>query len=249
MDQLQPKLGELIAEAETLTARAEDLLRATERRSVIHEGAAILTQLLGAHNRTPGRVPDTALDLFQGDVERLQATFRSAAQRSAHFSYFGGLLFALPLVVATALGMALLIDAADVSGYSRSTFASVAIAGAIGATVSVMARMSSGRFRLDPLTGRVYIRLLGGMRPFLGAVFAVVLYFALVSDFLALEIPSSGSEMFFYTVLAFFAGFNERWAQDMLAFTGPGRDRPTWGPPTTAVDEQLELEAPPERGD
>src|SRR5207237_6094728 len=70
-------------------------------------------------------------------------------------------------------------------------------AGAIGAVVSVMARMGSGKeesFSLDYEVGRKAIRRIGSFRPVIGAIFAVVLYFALRGGLVQLSTVSKSTD-------------------------------------------------------
>src|SRR5256885_550915 len=95
--------------------------------------------------------------------------------------------------------------------------------GAAGAVVSVMTRMSqtTGTGFIDYEVGRPALRRVGSFRPMIGAVFAVVLYFALQSGLINVATkPPSGTTTdtttFFYASLAFIAGFSERRARILL---------------------------------
>ena len=92
--------------------------------------------------------------------------------------------------------------------------------GAIGAIISVLTRMAakgSDAF-LDYEVGRPSLRRVGSFRPVIGAVFAVVLYFALRSGLVQLSTTDSSAneQIFFYATLAFVAGFSERKARVLL---------------------------------
>jgi hypothetical protein len=100
-------------------------------------------------------------------------------------------------------------------------------AGAVGALVSVTSRMSQHNAAIDPEFGRDTVRTLGMLRPFVGAVFGLMTYFALKSGLVSFVGPKGGREdtsLYFYVVLSFVAGFSERLAQDMLlrAMFSPG---------------------------
>jgi hypothetical protein len=85
-------------------------------------------------------------------------------------------------------------------------------AGAMGALVSALSRMGSGpgKFEIDFEVGRPLLRRLGVYRPFVGAVFGVAVYFLLASGLLVTQPPSEDQAVFFYGIVAFFAGFSER---------------------------------------
>src|SRR5207249_284895 len=102
---------------------------------------------------------------------------------------------------------------------NTQTFFACYAMGAIGALVSVMTRMASasGRsFTIDYEVGRRAIRRLGSFRPFIGAIFALVLYFALRGNLLQVKPASGQATIYYYAALAFLAGFSERWAKVVL---------------------------------
>ena len=102
----------------------------------------------------------------------------------------------------------------------QNLFAAYAM-GAVGAVVSVLSRMAAGtkeKFNIDFEVGRPPIRRVASFRPFIGAVFALVLYFALRGDLVQLGTDAEGEEpLEYYAVLSFFAGFSERWVRGVLS--------------------------------
>ena len=129
--------------------------------------------------------------------------------------------------------------------------------GAVGAIVSVMMRMASksGAGFIDYEVGRPSLRRVGSFRPIIGAVFGVVVYFALKSGLIQL---STGRErpvaIYFYATLAFIAGFSERRAMVILGGAERmlggrrrrrrrgDRSRAAGGRPTTARRQEGPLE-------
>jgi hypothetical protein len=86
-------------------------------------------------------------------------------------------------------------------------------AGAAGALTSVLARMNSigGSFTIDVELGRPLLRRLGLYKPFVGAIFGVAVYWILTAGLLAkAEIPKHDGRIFFFGIVAFLAGFSER---------------------------------------
>jgi hypothetical protein len=78
-------------------------------------------------------------------------------------------------------------------------------------------------FELDYEVGRWQAFALGSFRPFIGAVFGLVIYFALQSDLLQIAVPdedpSTGApdaSFYFLALLSFVAGFSERLAKVVL---------------------------------
>jgi hypothetical protein len=94
-------------------------------------------------------------------------------------------------------------------------------AGAAGAIVSVLQRMSSsrptGRLSLDVNAGQQMLTYYGAIRPFVGGLLGYMIFvFLKGSLFPALSITTS-APLATFAGLGFLGGFNERWAQDMIA--------------------------------
>jgi hypothetical protein len=103
--------------------------------------------------------------------------------------------------------------------------------------VSVIARVNSGSFALDVDVARGYTLFLGALRPVIGSIFGVLSYFALTSGFVEVfKLPKAESieRFYFICVIAFAAGFSERWAQDTLTGGLTGRGRTPMDPPPAA---------------
>ena len=81
------------------------------------------------------------------------------------------------------------------------------VAGSFGATMSVLMRMSGGKFDVNHEIGREYVTNLGLARPYIGAIFALLLYFAVQGGLRAADgPPSHGARAEF----AFFVAFGFR---------------------------------------
>ena len=81
--------------------------------------------------------------------------------------------------------------------------------------MSVFQRMTTGTLYLDLRAGRRLLQLFGGIRPLIGAIFGMAVYAVLKGGVL----PAVGAPTAPLGVLrriGFLAGFNERFAQDML---------------------------------
>jgi hypothetical protein len=76
--------------------------------------------------------------------------------------------------------------------------------------------MASGSLQLDYDAGRRTLMTLGAVRPAIGAVFGIVLFSAVEGGWLPAIHIATDNALAFYAVLGFLAGFNERFAQDML---------------------------------
>jgi hypothetical protein len=94
------------------------------------------------------------------------------------------------------------------------------VVGGLGAIVSVMQRMTAGNLTLQYHAGRFALMRVGVFRPLIGAIFATVVFLILRAGLVTIPATPPPDErarlLYFYAALAFFAGFSERWAQDMF---------------------------------
>jgi hypothetical protein len=118
-----------------------------------------------------------------------------------------------------------------------------AAAGGIGATTSVMFRITRGQNLEVNLGEGALVTLVGGaFRPLIGAVFGVTLYVLVEGGLLPLNGSGDGrQQLMFYVGLAFLAGFSERWAQDTILQSAPVTPShvSTAGSPVDAVGQAL----------
>jgi hypothetical protein len=179
----------------------------------------LLSLVLGHAQENTGRLEQGQRDHFMGRLDSLEEKYTWASRRSAQLTYFFSMLAGLVAVAVVASATGLALRAADVASFKLSTYVSTFVAGGIGAIVSVMTRMASARFDIAPELGRPWLRLLGGIRPFVGGIFGVLSYFALTSHLLAIRLVGGRHEFYALCVIAFVFGFSERIAPDMLVAT------------------------------
>jgi hypothetical protein len=153
------------------------------------------------------RLHDLGLELRSARLR-----FRQAAQRVAQGRYWRGTMSGALLLGLLSLFVGLLFW-----GFRVEAFYAVALpAGGLGAMVSVLQRMSAGKLVLNTDAGRDLIEGFGMVRPFIGAIFGMALTALFLGGIVpAVEVPE-GQQLAFFAGLGFLAGFNERWAQDML---------------------------------
>jgi len=156
-----------------------------------------------------------ALERGHAEINRVEAYYCDAANGQAQLIYFGGIA-----TVTIALG--------GIAGVwlSNSWAAPIAalVAGALGAVVSVIQRINSGKFELEYDVGGPYTFFLGGLRPLIGGVFAMAITFAFSGGLLHIPVDAGEStdhRRLALLVLGFLAGFSERWAQDTLTSIVP----------------------------
>jgi hypothetical protein len=92
-------------------------------------------------------------------------------------------------------------------------------AGAVGACVSVLRRMSKGTLTLNALSGHNMLLAFGAIRPIIGGVFGLVVYLVIRAELISIFVlpHSAGTALAYVAVFGFVAGLNERFAQDILA--------------------------------
>jgi len=223
---------------ETLAIRIGEILRGPSERIALHRVFAATTRLVAFADRAdaPSAASDRDLESVLREDGRELKDVRSfyvqAGENSARIVYFHGMILG-------ALTLAALVGATSLLAWwfgwlelerepTYTLYVTIAM-GAVGAMLSVMTRMKRrDGWGLEWEVGRKSVRFLGGIRPWIGALFAFALYLALkgqlVDDFV--DVKTKG--LYFYATVAFLAGFSERWAQVLLGSTagkaGDGTD-------------------------
>jgi hypothetical protein len=216
----EAKLAELLHHCDTLAIKVSEVLRGTPERIAKQWLFAVESHLLGFIERTRGKAEAeeiTATYNSQADeLIQIERYYASAGEKAARIVYFWGMI--VGVAFAATVGFALAGVLWRTGWFNQpqrlrtETFFVCFIAGGIGAVVSVLMRMSSNKFQVDYEVGRSTIRRLGSFRPFIGAVFGMALYFLFRSGISQVSVPSAPPKtVFFFGILAFLAGFNERW--------------------------------------
>lgn len=156
----------------------------------------------------------SSLDERISDVE---ANLEDSLQRSAQMFYgrgmFGG-----------ALGVAIftvLVGLAFLHYHVRALYGVAFPAGAAGALVSVLQRMgtknASTRLSLDPNAGQRLLPYYGAIRAVVGGVFGYMIFVFLKGGLFPELSVTPKAPLATFAAFGFLGGFNERWAQDMIA--------------------------------
>jgi hypothetical protein len=213
----RPELAAPLHRCDELATRAAQVLSGVRERICLQLVMASASHLLSlADSSVDQKQVATALEQERKSIDEAEAYYHEAATGQAQVVYFSGMAVSLVLIASFALLGGFLLP---LPGIDDREFYGVFGAGAVGAVLSVMQRINSGRFELEYDVGRAYVRFLGALRPVIGAVFGLALYFAITSRILKLfELPAAGttSRLYALLVIAFLAGFSERWAQDTL---------------------------------
>jgi hypothetical protein len=233
-----PEVAAELHRCDELAVRANAVLTGVRQRICMRLVAAAAAHLLSVVDE-PEATADpalaaTALQHERAAIDEAEKYYRGAANGQAQMVYFGGL---------AAASVAISLIATIWLSISWSTPVAVLVAGSIGAVVSVIQRINSGRFTLEYDVGGPYAFFLGALRPLIGGTFAVVIAFAFTGGLLHLPVAageSGGNRHLALFVLGFLAGFSERWAQDTLTSILPADS----GPPVTERPPDVEISQP-----
>ena len=214
-----PDVAAELHRCDALAVRAKAVLTGVRQRiclELVVSCAANLLSLVDKRARS-GDEDSTAeaLNRERDAIKQVEAYYCEAANGQAQLIYFGGIA-TVTLVIAAVATVWLAI--------SWEAPVAAMVAGALGAVVSVIQRINSGVFELEYDVGGPYTFFLGGLRPVLGGVFAIAITFAISGGLVHLPVdsnPHADSRRFALLVLAFLAGFSERWAQDTLTAIVP----------------------------
>ena len=110
------------------------------------------------------------------------------------------------------------LPALKVDSVNPAVLAGCLVAGSFGATMSVLMRMSAGKFDVNHEIGREYVTNLGIARPYIGAIFALLLYFAVKGGLTPqIRTPTDDASAFaFFVSFGFLIGFSERFAKEIV---------------------------------
>jgi hypothetical protein len=217
----EPELARALHKCDELAIRISEMLRGRSRTicmQLVMTSACHLLSLVDSRDSTRQTVADrkAALASEQRELAHVARDYREAANGDAQLIYFAGMAIGIGTLGGLYAFGGSILQRPDVPA---STIVGCLVAGALGAIVSVIARVNSGSFALDADVDRGYTLFLGALRPWIGSIFGLLTYFAVTSGFVEVfKVPGKGiSQFYFLSVIAFAAGFSERWAQDTLA--------------------------------
>jgi len=220
-----PALAHVLHRCDALAIRVSEVLRGTSERIALQLIVAVASHVLafleGARETSGAGAAREFARQEQRELELIAAYYDRAANKAARVVYFWGMMAGILVLAPIAAMLAGFLWAGGLwdGAYASETnlFFACYAAGALGAFVSVMTRMASikAKFTLDYEVGRKTIRRLGSFRPFLGAIFGLAVYFIMQSGVLQTA-PPDGKEFYFFTTIAFLAGFSERFTKVIL---------------------------------
>jgi hypothetical protein len=214
----QPVLQALLHKTEALGVRVAEVLRDTSKRVAMQWLFSVSGRVLAfAESPAAGNAEETkaVVEEQTAELAAVEKYYKNSAGRSGQIVYLGGTLLGVLPLLALAL-IAALFGVLDAGSHEVRTAVACFAAGGVGAVVSVMSRMSGRVTGVDWEFGKDTLRTLGSLRPFVGAVFGLMTYFALKSGLVSLDLGDGRKTFYFYVLFSFVAGFSERLAQDML---------------------------------
>lgn len=234
-----PGFAQVLWRCVALSKRATQLLR-TQNSIAIHKSMySLVVYLLSVldtvqseedEERRRGRIKIAIADAHRR-LDEAGRQFEASSRWGSNFAYFNGILVGLGVLGVVVLGVALAVVVASAMSEweptsTVQTFLAVTSAGGAGAVVSVMTRMSSDDFYLDPLAEHRAVRMLGAFRPLIGAVFGAATFLVVAGGLLDI-VPDSieaspTMRLLYFSALGFVAGFNERFATGVLSKVATG---------------------------
>ena len=218
-----PQIAAQIHRLDELAIRARTVLTGVREATCLHLIAASAGHLLSLADAASAPKDPVELEAALAEekerIDKIEKYYCEAANGQAQIVYVAGMV-TVAVLVSVLGGLVLLLH--------RDTFLVGVvglIAGAVGAVVSVIQRITNRSFQVDYDIGRPYAFFLGGLRPMIGGAFAIAVTYTFESGILHLPIATTSlyQEHVALVVVGFLAGFSERWAQDTLATALPAQ--------------------------
>ncbi len=243
------EIADLLHDCDILAIKASHSLDSVPRAVVMQWLLLVESHLLGFMERHRDHAPSKgAAARFaaseRAELRRIEEYYFRAGEKRARMRYVEGMLgFGIVLLVAMSLataGVLALFGVLDLESPGVREFYASAAAGGVGAVISVLMRMSGrGEFAIDHELSRWEVTLVGSYRPLIGSVSGIVVYFLFQTPLVPIEQSALGLPL--YVVLAFLAGFSERWTRMVLSGalrTVAGRDEAAAAEPERAPEEE-----------
>lgn len=216
-----PEIANVLHVCETLAVRVREVLGGASERIALQWILATAGHLLGFVDHEHERAPRDTTRIVRrkrNELARIEEYYHRAGEKGGRIIYFTGMVIGVLFVGAVGFGVIELLwwqtELNQGDQLTRNLAASYTF-GALGAVLSVMTRMASSKgdsFNLDFEVGRSTLRSLGALRPCIGALSAVIVFFAMEGKLIQILPGDEGDTVYVFAVAAFAAGFSERWA-------------------------------------
>lgn len=190
---------------------------------------------------TGGRIaPGQCFAALNARLDQAEEFMLRCATRRATAKYLKGMLGGTVVTgIAVAAVAAVLIEGGHLTRLAGQLLL-VATAGAVGAAVSVLWRMTSGSFRMNLPTlshemKGTDVGLMAALRPVIGLVFGLASIVLVMGAVIPVDQHDGSTQTALFVGIGFLSGFSERLAQDMFVRSGQGLagvmgDSPSFGP-------------------
>jgi len=245
---MHPEVSQVLHRAEVQYVSVRNALRGLSQRLLVNWLFVWMRDLmLAAVPAVDGSVTPLTEEQIKAqhrELDRIAEHYEQAASREAQIVYLGGMLSGVLALCAVTVPAGILLAASDVP-VNMTAFFGCLIAGALGALVSVVTRMSADRFHVRHEVGRSYVQRVAAFRPFIGGIFGLLVYLAVEGGLIGqLQVPTDERNKFaFFLVLAFAAGFSERMVKEVLR-SADGDEAAT--PPARKPDVEAPAPARPD---
>ena len=233
------EIGHALHTTETLAIRVSEVLSGTAERIamqwLLSIGGYLLSIVDGQEKRANRQEMTKAANRARAELAQVESYYDRAGEKTGRLVVLLGHADRDPHARRCSLSRRAIayeiFGNHSLSSEAPRTFFVCYVMGAVGAIVSVMMRMASkgGAGFIDYEVGRPSLRRVGSFRPIIGAVFGVVIYFALKSGIIQLSTGTQPVSIYFYATFAFVAGFSER--KTMVILGGAERMLGGGGPP------------------
>ena len=246
-----PEIANALHTCETLAVRVREVLGGSSERIAMQWILAIAGHLLSfvdrEDRRTDRKQEQRLVTRKRNELATVERYYHRAGEKLGRIIYFWGMMSGMLAAAIAGVGAALLLWALtglDPDNATAQYLYATYTMGAVGALVSVITRMASTTkaFSLDFEVGRRQIHRLGSFRPLIGAVSALVIFFAMKADLFQV-LPEQQESFYLYAVVAFVAGFSERWANVIFGraerlLGGDEEEKPAQQPPPKPAPEE-----------
>ena len=173
---MHPEVAQILHRAEVQYVSVRNALRGLSQRLLVNWLFVWMRDVMLASVPEGERVTPLSEQTIaeqHAELDRIQAHYEQAAAREAQIVYLGGMLAGVLALCAVTVPVGLLLAASD-TPLNMTTFFGCLIAGALGALVSVVTRMSADKFHVRHEVGRSYVQRVAAFRPFIGGVFGLL---------------------------------------------------------------------------
>jgi hypothetical protein len=219
------EIADLLHDSDILAIKAATSLEGVPRAVVMQWLLLVDSHLLAFLERYRNEsCHPAAAELFaaneRAELRRIEDYYFRAGEKRARMRYVAGMVvLGVVAVLAAALatvGVLSVLDALNLQSEAQREFFAAAAAGGVGAIISVLMRMGGrGNFAIDHELSRWEVMVVGAYRPLIGSVSGIVIYFIVQTPLIPIE--STALTLPFFVVVAFLAGFSERWTRFVLS--------------------------------